>query len=281
MQTWSKLLLLLAAVSISASGCGVKKATHNKVLNDLTLSQNKLAEAEGDKTKLAAQIQVLETKLADTRKKLADTRNKLTNSESAKTMSDADKKRRIAKLMSDMKATASELTALRKQRDAQNKRLAAFRALSNRLRKLVDTGKLKVDFSSGQMVLQLPSGVLFPSAKAKLSRKGKTALTEITGILLEFKDRKFMVAGHTDNLPLRSRKFKDNWSLSQARALSVVRFMLANGFPAKNLAAAGYGEYRPVAANDTAGNRQKNRRIEIILVPDLSELPNLSGTPSS
>ncbi len=277
MKTRSRLPLSLAAVSIAAvsiaaSGCGVKKATHNKVLNDLTLSQNKLAESEGNNKKLNTQIKDLETKLADARKKLADT-------ESAKSMSDQDKQKRIAKLLSDMKATASELTALRKQRDAQNKRLSAFRALSNRLRKLVDTGKLKVDFSSGQMVLQLPSGVLFPSARAKLSRKGKTALTEITGILLEFKDRKFMVAGHTDNLPLRSRRFKDNWALSQARALSVVRFMLANGFPAKNLAAAGYAEHRPVAPNDSADNRQKNRRIEIILVPDLSELPNLSGTP--
>jgi chemotaxis protein MotB len=127
------------------------------------------------------------------------------------------------------------------------------------------------------MVLKLPSGILFASGQADLSKPGQQALTEVTNILLEFKDRRFVIAGHTDTVPIKSRKFKDNWDLSTNRALSVVQFMVAAGFPAKNLAASGYGEFDPVAPNDTEENKQLNRRIEIILVPDLSELPTLTG----
>ena len=86
-----------------------------------------------------------------------------------------------------------------------------------------------------------------------------------------------MVAGHTDNQPIRTAEFKNNWFLSTARANSVVQFMIKQGFPAKNLAAAGYGEFDPVAKNDTDDNRELNRRIEIILVPNLEELPSLTG----
>ena len=132
-------------------------------------------------------------------------------------------------------------------------------------------------FRNGQMTLKLPSGILFPSGSAELSKDGQTALTEVVKILMQFKDRRFVVAGHTDNQPIKTAEFKNNWYLSTARANSVVQFMIKQDFPAKNLAAAGYGEFDPVAKNDTDTNREQNRRIEIILVPNLEELPSLTG----
>src|SRR5690606_11026132 len=144
------------------------------------------------------------------------------------------------------------------------------RQLRERFAKLVDTGKLDVAFRNGQMVLKLPSGILFASGKAVLSKDGQAALSEVLGILSEFKDRRFMVAGHTDTDPIRSRSFKNNWELSSSRAMSVVQFMIEAGFDPKNLAAAGYCEFDPVAPTDTEENKQLNRRIEIVLVPDLS-----------
>jgi len=122
--------------------------------------------------------------------------------------------------------------------------------------------------------------VLFSSGKAKLSDNGEKALTEVLNILVEFKDRRFLIAGHTDNQGIRGGRFDNNWELSTARALSVLEYMSKAGFDSKNLGAAGYGEWDPVAPNDTPENRQLNRRIEIILVPDLSELPNLTVNPS-
>src|SRR4029077_4521269 len=79
--------------------------------------------------------------------------------------------------------------------------------------------------------------------------------------------------GHTDNLPMKSARFRSNWDLSTARAVEVVNYMISSGMEAKRLSAPGYADQSPVAPNDTTDNRTKNRRIEITLVPNLDDLP--------
>lgn len=258
-----------AAVILSSLflfSCGIKKATHQKVLDELTATQAQLDETRSERDKL----------LGD-RSKLMSDKESLSSDLSNKSKAEREASARAAKLAADMQATEAELLKLRKQREASDKRLAAFRKLTEKFRSLVDTGKLKVSFRNGQMVLELPSGVLFSSGKAKLSKGGERALQEILDVLSEFKDRRFLIAGHTDNVPVKSRKFKNNWLLSTARAVSVVTYMTDKAaFAATNLAAAGYGEFAPVADNASDEGRAKNRRIEIILVPDLSELPGLN-----
>jgi chemotaxis protein MotB len=234
------------------AGCGVKKEVHQKTLDELTATQSELEATRRQRDECKHESGELSGRLG----------------ESEKT------KGQLAK---EKEATAAELAELRKQREASEKRLEAFRQLRDRFKQLVDTGKLQVAFRNGQMVLKLPSGILFPSGQAELTPQGQAALGEVTKILMEFKDRRFVIAGHTDTDRIKSKKFKDNWDLSNARALSVVKFMIGAGFPPKNVGAAGYGEFDPVAPNDTEQNKQQNRRIEIILVPDLSELPNLTG----
>src|SRR5206468_11280039 len=81
------------------------------------------------------------------------------------------------------------------------------------------------------------------------------------------------VAGHTDNLPVASGKFDNSWELSSQRAVKVTELLIDKGVPAPNLVAAGYGPYDPIASNSTSTGRQKNRRIEIILEPNLKDLP--------
>ena len=257
--------LLIAFSSAFLFNCGVKKATHNKVLSELAATQLQLDETAQERDKL----------LSD-RKKLEADKENLSSSLDDKARAEAEASARAAKLAADMQATEAELLKLRKQREAAEKRLQAFRDLTAKFKSLVDTGKLKVAFRQGQMVLELPSGVLFSSGQAKLSSGGEAALSEVLNILKDFTGRRFLIAGHTDTIPVKSRKFKNNWLLSTARAVSVVLYMTDKaGFPAKNLAAAGYGEFAPVADNATPEGRAKNRRIEIILVPDLSELPGL------
>jgi chemotaxis protein MotB len=255
----------LLALSLGA-GCGVKKQTHAKVLDELATCQGELSASRTKVDEQGTRITQLESELSTTR--------------SAMTEAEREKQARITKLLEEMQAGEQELLDLRRQRDMATARLESYRQLQAKLKELVDTGKLDVEFRSGQMVLKLPSEVLFASGRADLSRDGKTALAEVLDILLEFKDRRFMVAGHTDNVKIRSRKFKSNWELSTARALSVLEAMVEKGFAPENVAAAGYGEFQPVADNDSDEGRQLNRRIEIILVPDLSELPNLTEDPS-
>lgn len=261
-------LTALLALSLGA-GCGVKKETHGKVLDELATCQGELQASRSKVDEQGTRITQLESELSTTRAE----RDQMTEAE-------REKQARIAKLLDEMQAGEKELLDLRRQRDMAQARLESYRQLQAKLKELVDTGKLDVEFRSGQMVLKLPSGVLFGSGRADLSREGKTALAEVLDILVEFKDRRFMVAGHTDNVKIRSRKFKSNWELSTARALSVLEAMVEKGFAPENVSAAGYGEFQPVADNETDEGRQLNRRIEIILVPDLSELPNLTEEPS-
>ena len=266
-------LLLLVVLA----GC-VKQSTYDKALaqnkeltSELAAANDKQAATEktlGDQIKdLKAQLGQLDDQ---TKTKEAD----LSKLRDAKSETDKE----LGKVQGEKAATEKELAELRKQHDAAEKRIAAYKALQDKFRALVDTGKLKVSFRNGQMTLKLPSGILFPSASAKLSKAGETALADVTKILLDFKDRHFVVAGHTDDQPIATAEFKNNWYLSTARANSVVQFMIKQSFPPKALAAAGYGEFDPVADNKTEAGREQNRRIEIILVPDLAELPQLTGT---
>jgi len=264
-----RLIAVLGLMGVAATGC-VSKSTHKKVLDQLATCQGELGTCNTKSAEQAEKITALEGELVDTRKARDDEASARKDVES-----------QLNALQTNLAATKDELSSLRKQREAAEKRLKAFRELNEKFRALVDTGKLEVVFRNGQMVLKLPAGILFASGKADLSKDGKGALKEVLDVLASFNDRRFMVAGHTDDRKISNRKFKNNWDLSTARAVSVVQFMIEAGFDPKNLAAAGYGEFDPVAGNDTPEGRQLNRRIEIILVPDLSELPGLTAEPES
>ena len=140
---------------------------------------------------------------------------------------------------------------------------------------MVDTGDLKVDVRRGQLVLELPAAVLFPSGSADLSKKGEVNVSQIGFILKDnaFAKRTFLVVGHTDMAKLVNSTYKDNWELSTERALTVTRDLVTAGMNPRQLIAAGEGEHDPVADNRTAAGRARNRRIEIVLMPNISELP--------
>ncbi len=178
-------------------------------------------------------------------------------------------------------ATSTELDALRKQRAETDKRLAAFKEMTEKFRKMIDSGKLEVVHRNGRMVVKLPAGVLFDSGSAELSQEGQRAISDVAAVLKEFKDRKFLVAGHTDNVPLKSSPFKTNWELSTARAVTVTSQLITSGMTPSKLAAAGYSEYEPLKPNKTEAGRKENRRIEIVLLPNLEELPPIADGPAN
>jgi chemotaxis protein MotB len=181
----------------------------------------------------------------------------------------------VSKMKGNLSASQQELEELRKWKDDAAKRMQTFRDMSKKLQKMVDAGKLGVRVRDGRLVMRLPQDVLFPSGSATLSREGELSIMEVAVILRQFPDRRFMVAGHTDNQAVKEATYKDNWELSMARALVVARFMIEAKMKPENMVAAGYGEFDPIAKNATPEGRRENRRIEIILLPDLSELPML------
>jgi len=187
-----------------------------------------------------------------------------------------------ADAQASLSATRAELEDLRRERAETEARLAAFKSIAAKFQKMIDTGKLKVLIRNGRMVVKLPAEIFFASGKAELTSEAAPALREIAGILRQFGDRRFEVAGHTDSFPLHNETFKSNWELSTARAVTVTESLIAGGMNPVNLVAAGYGPYDPVANNASEAGRKENRRIEIVLLPNIKELPALpTDAPSA
>lgn len=184
--------------------------------------------------------------------------------------------------LSDMTALRErlqrELEAARAREAANAERLASLRAMARQFRDMIAAGQLRVRIVRGNMVVELPDNVLFESGRAELREPGQETLGRVAEVLGRVPNRNFLVAGHTDNVPLgRRSRYESNWELSAARGVAVVRYLAEHGMSAERLAAAGYADTQPVAGNDTEEGRAQNRRIEIIVLPNLDELPDLSG----
>jgi chemotaxis protein MotB len=180
-------------------------------------------------------------------------------------------------LQSDLERTQRALAELQERERQAQARLATFRQMIDRFRAMIASGRLRVRIVRGRMVVELPDNILFESGEAELKEAGEAALAEIVEVLKTIPGREFQVAGHTDNIPISSRRFPSNWELSTSRAVAVAKFMIERGLEGGRLSAAGHAETAPVATNDTPEGRAQNRRIEIILLPNLDELPDLSS----
>lgn len=137
------------------------------------------------------------------------------------------------------------------------------------LQPLVDRGVLEVEDVDGRTVIGMSSEVLFRSGSADLSADGRQTVSDLAKILARQTDADWQVEGHTDNQPISSEAFPSNWDLGAARALSVLKVMLDAGMSADHLSAATFGQFAPVASNATDAGRAQNRRIEVVLLPEI------------
>ncbi len=147
----------------------------------------------------------------------------------------------------------------------------SFDDLAAGLKSEIAAGEIKITQLQGKLTVNLVDRILFDSGKAEIKGDGRKVLDKVGGILNTVQDKNIRIEGHTDNKPIAGdllSKYPSNWELSTARATAVARYLQdhAKVDPAR-LVAAGYGEFHPVAPNDTPANRALNRRIEIVLVP--------------
>ncbi len=166
---------------------------------------------------------------------------------------------KIASLQDENERLANEKSELEK---AKNE-------LENRLRGEINNDQVKVEMGDRGLVITFLAEVLFDSGKAKLKDASLETLSKVAGVLNStVKDLNIGIEGHTDNVPIVKSNWKSNWELSAARALSVLHYMVGDqGIDPNRLSATGYGEYHPVADNNTSEGRQKNRRVEIVIIP--------------
>ncbi len=152
-------------------------------------------------------------------------------------------------------------------------------ALNNLIKKALlsfNSDEISVEMKNGKVYVSMTDKLLFRSGSADVEEKGKEAIKKVAEILNKNKDIAIMIEGHTDNIPIKTAQFEDNWALSVARSTNIVRLLDETyKVDAKRLTAAGRGEYVPKASNETAEGRAKNRRTEIILTPNLNELYKL------
>jgi chemotaxis protein MotB len=235
----------IAIVALGVSllfGCGVSQAKHDQVVKDAADARARADTSEKRVAELRAEVERLRTAL------------------------------RQAEEKGTSDQTRAELEELRKQKAAVEARLRVFEEFLEKFKAMIDAGRLKVVVRRGQIVLVMETDVLFDLGKTEIKKEGKAALAELAATLRTVKDRNFQVAGHTDTTRIVSKEFASNWELSTARALVVVHFLIARGVGKKTLSAAGYGEFDPIDSNGTAAGRAKNRRIEIMLQPNIEDL---------
>lgn len=266
---------LLVMVVVLSSGCVTQKTfdalkTERDGLEETLEDKNKaLRELEGREQRLTKKQQDLEARLAEEQDKVKDLNARLDRLHADMAAATKDKSR----LQSSVEDMTRALAELEKRRAESEARIAEFKNLLARFRALIDAGKLKVKIVDGRMVVVLATDILFGSGSASLSKDGRGAITEVGQVLASIPKRSFQVEGHTDNVPIASAQYPSNWELAAGRSITVLKAMVEAGLPADRISAASFGDTRPVTPNDSKEAKAMNRRIEIIIVPDLSQLP--------
>jgi chemotaxis protein MotB len=177
------------------------------------------------------------------------------------------------KLLAEREKTLDEMKQIIAKQDSITRRLNSI--LRNALLGF-KSDELSVEIKNGKVYVSMSDKLLFKSGSSAVEVKGKEALKLLGGVLEKNFDIDILVEGHTDNVPIKTSVYKDNWDLSVARATSIVR-ILVNDYKITptRMTASGKGEFFPKADNETAEGRAKNRRTEIILSPKLDELMKL------
>ena len=139
---------------------------------------------------------------------------------------------------------------------------------------------LTVKVKNGKVYVSLAEQLLFGSGSIDVDPKGATALQQLAKAIKDQHDLQIMVEGHTDNVPISKKTayMQDNWDLSVMRATSITKILIKAGVSTHQIVAAGKGEFSPLSPNDSPQNKQKNRRTEIIITPNLDELFKILGT---
>ncbi|MBX3204607.1 MAG: OmpA family protein [Labilithrix sp.] len=269
----------VTALALALAGCG-----H---------TDEEMAAKQREIDKLAADLKAAKAQIADDQSKFSEAQNAIDKMKEQLKQAglSLDKSQgetqKLAQALAEYKQRADQLAAIE----------ARFRELRSKLDKLTQFG-VKVVPRNNRLVVQLPGDILFDSGKDELKQQGKEVLSQVAEVIRGDKDlnnRFFLVAGHTDNVRYPAGgPFKDNWGLSLMRARQVTLFLVddhkvdpkkkndvaGGGLNPRRWAAVGYAEFDPIAGTvetQSKDDGQKNRRVELVVQPDVEEMLNLGS----
>ena len=269
-------IAILGAIALTATtlpSC-VSRGKYNNLLDDYNSTKVELAESKAYNKSLDAMLAEAKANNQQLKDNLAALQGTLDQSIAQNSQGNVN----ISKLVDEINASnkyIKQLIAAKDRSDSLNM------VLTNNLTRSLSRDELKdvdVKVLKGVVYISLADNMLYRSGSYEISDKAMETLSKIAKIIKDYKDYDVMVEGNTDNVPINRTNIRNNWDLSALRASSVVQ-VLQNKFgidPAR-LSAAGRGEYRPIADNTTESGRQRNRRTEIIITPNLDQFMDLIG----
>ena len=229
--------------------------------------RKKLFELQTELNRKEEELKKKEVELNAKLSELASTKKKSDELSDALQKKEALLNQQTKSLQEKEEKLKSSLERVRQLEERIEKLRKVYTDLKEKLKNLIQTGKLRMQMIDGLLVLQLPEKILFASGSSTLKGEGQKTIAGVADILKGMQYR-WQVSGHTDSVG----KAWSNWQLSTRRALAVLRVMLGAGMAPAQLSIAGYGQFQPSASNDTSENRSLNRRTEIVLIPNLSDI---------
>ncbi len=235
--------------------------------------QDQIARLRADTTALGQQYRTLlaQYKTLDTQHAQFIDQSRQTNDQLKKSLQDKQ-----AALAEKERLLAERERMVKELQDAIARKDAAVKSLLDKVKTALSgfaADELSVEMRNGKVYVSLAEKLLFQSGRADVDKKGKEALAKLADVLNKNPEIEIQIEGHTDDVPIKTVQFKDNWDLSVIRATSIVRILSQEyGVDELRLTPAGRGQTTPVAPNTDPAGRAKNRRIEIALAPKLDEL---------
>ena len=265
------ILALGAAALLMMSSCVTNKK-YAELQDNYQSTKESLIECNANGKSMEAMIRDLKQQNADLKKgalELKETLDKAMNNNAQGNIN-------ISKLVDEINASnkyIKELVAAKSKSDSLNL------VLTTNLTRSLDASELRdvdVKVLKGVVYISLNDNMLYKSGSYEISPAAMDILSKIAKIIKDYKDYDVLVEGNTDNVPISRTNIRNNWDLSVLRASSVVQALQNDfGIDPSRLSAAGRGEYNPVDTNDTPEGRQKNRRTQIIITPNLDQFMDL------
>jgi len=240
--------------------------------------ENEYTAAKSRLDKLIASYEALETESATELTQKANTIRDLLRELEEKEKTLGVEQNHLKQLQAELEERSQTINELETLIAAKEAKMTALRnAVSEALQSFEGNG-LTVTHKNGKVYVSMENKLLFSSGSWAVGSQGKNAVQKLAQVLVKNTDIEVLIEGHTDNVPYGGNAtLKDNWDLSVKRATAIVRILQNKGVSPKQITAAGRSKYLPIDNNSTSSGRAKNRRIEIILAPNLDKINKLLG----